>query len=514
MIHRRWIFGLLATLTACQGSSGFSPHVGNPLSSASGVRQSAVRRVVYGGFGKPAAVAVSGSTVYVADPPNHEIVTANASGSIGFSTARFDDPVAVAAAADGTLYVLDAKTARLYRVLGNGKATILGPRFSKPRGVAVDSSGVAYVADQGTSAIVKVSPSGTTANVGHVGEPFAVAAGSSGELYVAAGDSDNGQLYVITPKGKTTALSVGGNTYAVAVDSLGQVYVENARSVSGNLDTGVYKVLPSGLREVVSYFDVHTPGLAVDASGKIYVLERGAVDRWSPGARSPVALGLPAPLCVAVDPAGNLFVATVDGTFEKSAGSNLVTPYHAPVSAYSPRGLASDAGGNVYVADEAGVHRVAPNGTVTNVGSLEGAQGIYVDLSGNAYVAVEDGGVQEIAPDGSVIGRWDAYSPVGVVVDRKGTVYASNYQSVLKFSSPSEWVAVAKLTAPEGMAADSALNVYVADAKANAVYAISKNAVVTTVAAGFLQPLDVAVDPQGSLYVADYGHGKVVEISR
>ena len=65
---------------------------------------------------------------------------------------------------------------------------------------------------------------------------------------------------------------------------------------------------------------------------------------------------------------------------------------------------------------------------------------------------------------------------------------------------------------PDAVAADSAGNVYVADAGAGAVYMVAPGGTTRTVAAQLSDPRGVAVDGKGDVFVADTGHDRVVEV--
>lgn len=87
----------------------------------------------------------------------------------------------------------------------------------------------------------------------------------------------------------------------------------------------------------------------------------------------------------------------------------------------------------------------------------------------------------------------------------------------------------AQLDAPEGVAADSAGNVYIADWLTDTVRKVATDGIITTVAgtgvggysgdggpataAKLLQPLDVVVDPAGNLYISDQGNNCIRKVT-
>ncbi|MGA3371501.1 MAG: Ig-like domain repeat protein [Terracidiphilus sp.] len=72
---------------------------------------------------------------------------------------------------------------------------------------------------------------------------------------------------------------------------------------------------------------------------------------------------------------------------------------------------------------------------------------------------------------------------------------------------------VGKWQSPEGIAIDNALNVYVADSAASAVYEYSlAGTLLATIGSGLKGPSSVAVDGAGNVYIADAGNGRVVEV--
>lgn len=186
---------------------------------------------------------------------------------------------------------------------------------------------------------------------------------------------------------------------------------------------------------------------------------------------------------------------------------------------------AIDGAGNLYIADSSThiIRKIAPNGAATilagseNVpGSSDGTgvaakfsapQGVAVDASGNVFVA--DAGnhtIRKITFAGNVT---TLAGSAGMAGNTDGT------GTDAKFSSP------------QGVAVDLRGNLYVADTKNNAIRRITPLGFVTTLAgagfpgyadgaanqARFLSPTRIAIDPEGTLYVADTGNHLIRKIS-
>jgi sugar lactone lactonase YvrE len=265
-------------------------------------------------------------------------------------------------------------------------------------------------------------------------EPVGVASDHEGNVYV--GDSANHTIRKITSAGVVTTLAgLAGNygsadgagsgaqfTYpaGVTVDHDGNVYVAD----SGN-DT-IRQVTPSGVVTTLA-------GLAG------YV---GAADGTRVEAR------FNAPLAVAVDGAGNVFVSDAfnctirkvttspppagvvttlagspNGCCTSAGGLNCVGVDGIGSAArfVGPDGLAVDDAGNIYVADDNAIRKVTPAGVVTTLAgsksstsfgsadgtgsaaSFGGTTGVAVDAQGDVYVADEFNGlIRKVTPEGVV----------------------------------------------------------------------------------------------------------------
>ena len=254
------------------------------------------------------------------------------------------------------------------------------------------------------------------------------------------------------------------------------------------------------------------------------------------GSDSTAATGFFAPSDVAVDAAGNVYVAdygnnriqkvTPDGVVSTLAGTGNAGSVDGDgkrASFNGPTGVAVDAGGNVYVADFRNnlVRKITSTGvvstlagTVTNPADSTnttpsvffGPSGVAVDASGNVYVA--DSGDNQIK----------VVSPSGVVTSLAGSLNAGSNDGK---------GAAASFYNPTGVALDASNNVYVADFLNNLIRKITPAGVVTTVAgngsignkdgldtaARFYFPNSLTVDAAGNIYVTDDINNLIREVS-
>ena len=207
--------------------------------------------------------------------------------------------------------------------------------------------------------------------------------------------------------------------------------------VADQYNRSVRKITPSGLVSTVATFanPSSTPnGLAVDASGNIYVTERD-INIIRKISSSGVVSDLTGtglfnyPLDVAVDAAGNVFVTdwgnrrirkvTPAGVVSTFAGSDTSLTYDGTGLGsrfIGPRGITIDAAGNLYVTDYSKIRKITPTGVVStiagsNAGYADGPalsamffnpKGIAIDASGNIFIA-DKVKIRKLTTDGFVI---------------------------------------------------------------------------------------------------------------
>ncbi len=212
------------------------------------------------------------------------------------------------------------------------------------------------------------------------------------------------------------------------------------------------------------------------------------------------------PYDLAIGTNGVIYVTDISGARLCKIENGVVTTL--PFTFTSVRSVAVDPQGNIYVTDEIGnAIRKISGGTMTTVVSVTRPKGLAVDDLGNIYFTQQD--VQAISK----------YTPGSGV-----SIFAGN-PSFYGFNNATG--TDARFSYPEGLAVDSARNVYVADYFNFAIRKISPAGNVTTLAgngtsgdfngtgtsATFQLPKNVAVDNVGNVYVADSANYKVRKIA-
>ena len=268
--------------------------------------------------------------------------------------------------------------------------------------------------------------------------PVAVAVDDAGNLYVV--DQGDPAIRKITPAGVvTTLMRPSSAPTGVAVDGAQNVYVSTSTNGAGGDGLGRVLKIPPGPNPQITTLNagscqslVVTAGVAADSAGNVYVVNQDAGE-------------------ICKIPAGG-----AGARFSQSPG--LVA-------------VATDLAGNVYVANNAtgNVSRSAPGGrTSTVLTGLSGLAGLAVERSGNNIYASD--------ANNNVIRKF----PVGVA--GKVTVYGGSSGNGTGQSLIDGVGTSARFGIPNGLAIDSAGNVYVADFFNDAIRMISPAGVVTTIA--------------------------------
>lgn len=286
--------------------------------------------------------------------------------------------------------------------------------------------------------------------------PQGITVDAAGTIYVA--DTNNHRIRKITSAGVVSTFAGSGLT--------------GFNTVGGSAD---------GISTVASFNKPQ--GITIDAAGTIYVADSG-----NNKIRKITSAGVVTTL------AGSGIYATTDGLGTAASFIN-------------PKSLAVDTAGNVYVA--AGccdIRKITPQGLVSTLAlsaSFYGLSGITIDSSGYLYVLAENT-ISKISPSGVAT----VFAGSGVQGSANGLGTAASFNM------------------PQGIAVDAAGTIYVSDTFNQKIRKISSGAMVSTLAgsgtfgndngagstSSFFLAYGVAVDMSGNVYVADASNNNIRKI--
>jgi len=285
---------------------------------------------------------------------------------------------------------------------------------------------------------------------------------------------------------------------------------------------------------------VHAQNAAQSAA--LARLFKASPNVYLPSGLESTTIGLSLPTGLTFDSAGNIYIA--------DTGDNLVREVNLA-------GIISTVAGN-------GAQGFAGDGGTATDAQLDSPAGVAVDSSGNIYIAdtnnnrireVSGGIINTIAGTGSVGYSGDGGAatsatlagPTAVALDAAGNVYIADTDNFCirkitgatistvagngmeAYSGDGGLATAASLDLPQGVAVDSAGNIYIADTNNQRVRKVAATTgIITTIAgtgvsafnsdgaatsAALASPRGIAVDPSGNIYVADSGNDRIRVIS-
>jgi uncharacterized protein (TIGR03437 family) len=367
--------------------------------------------------------------------------------------------------------------------------------------MAIDAAGNLYFTDGIDSVIRRVTPNGAISTYAGNGQP-------------ASGPNSGNN-------GPATQASLGLAAGALAVDSAGNLYVAE------DITNQIRKIAPTGIITTVA------------GSGVLGFMNGPALSAQ-----------FDTPYGLAIDSAGNLYVADVDnGLVRKISTAGIVSSVAgSPIFGFSgdggpalgaafrfPEGVTVGGNGNIYVADTGNfrIREVTPDGNIQSVAgdgqfestpdgtpaanaSLLGPNFLSFDPSGRLLIA--DGGdytVKRINSDGTI------QTIAGTGIQGAGQGYQ------LIFGGPATGTL---LGVPIQAVADAQGNIYISDDYANVVYIITPDGNLNVYAgqpgvsgyggdnvpatsSSFAQLEGIALDQTGNLYIADPVDNRVRKVS-
>jgi sugar lactone lactonase YvrE len=486
------------------------------------------------------------------------ISTIAGTGTSGFSgdggpaiSARLNEPAGVAVDAAGNLFIADTDNNRIRKVTPAGIISTVagteaygfagdgGPatsaQLASPGGLAVDTTGSLFIADTLNYRIRKVTPAGIISTVAGRGEP-----GFSGD----GGPATSAQFWFPS---------------AVALDAAGNLFIADDR---------IRKVTPAGIISTVA---------------------GNGISGFSGDGGPATSAQLDEPVGVAVDAVGNLFVADSSGNrVRKVSPTGIISTVAGNgTSGFSgdggpatsaqlqePQAVAVDAAGNIFIADTNNhrIRKVTPAGIISTVAGngtsgfggdagpatlaqLNEPRGVVVDEVGNLFIAdLENHRIRKVTPagiistvvgDGTFGGSGDGgpatsaqlAHPYGVALDRAGNLLIADSARIRQVTPAGIISTVASSESIFGnsgfewtdVAVDAAGNLFIADPFGNRITKFTSTGTLSAFwgtgnqgfsgdggfAAGaeLAFPLGVAMDAAGNLFIADSGNGRIRKVT-
>ena len=535
-------------------------------------------------------------------------------------------PVGVAVDMSGNTYIVDGGSYRVRKVNASGIITTFagtgvygytgdgGPATAAKLGVlygiTVDRHNNVFVVDNSNNCIRKIDPSGIISTVcgdgtaGYSGDggpataaqlqsPIDIVADTIGNLYftdwanyVARKIDTAGIITTVVGDGALGSTGAGGpatdaelgGPFRITIDKNGNLYVAEVFyqyickvDPSGILTiiggTGAYGAGTDGDGGMATAAIMTSPcGLAVDTSGHLYFSDIGndrirminlntgivsayaasGIAGYSGDGGLAIAGEITTPEGLACDAAGNLLICDADNNrVRKVITSGIITTFAGQNGLFGegypatnaemciPTNLASDAAGNIYIADYYN----------NRIRKLDAATGIITTVAGSGIAGYDDG----FSGDGGPATLAHIYNPIAVAVDNAGNMYiadennqrirvvsAAGIISTLTGDGTAAFLGNnapalgAELNTPTGIAVDNSGNIFIADQQNNRIRVVDSFGIIRTYAgSGFAgyggdssaatmarlnAPSDVATDGMGNVYIADAGNNRIRKV--
>ncbi len=354
------------------------------------------------------------------------------------TSAQLFDPFGIFVDGAGNIFIADTDNCLVREVSGGNISTVAGnpnanplpcgysgdgsaatsAQLDEPFGVFVDGSGNIFIADSGNNLIRVVNPGNAPVTIAGI----TIAAGDIQFVAGASYDSQGGTACQLTGDGGAATSAFLCSPYGVFVDGSQNIFIT---------DTNNFAV-----REVAA----STVNVITTPAGTL------GVEGYSPNGTPATSADLNYPSNVVVDGSGNIFIADTDnfvirevtasnGQIQTTIGNNTLaysgdggSAVNAELSA--PGSVAVDAAGNIYIADSGnsviravntGASAVTIAGVTIQPGDMQTIVGSYYQPLGDALC--DDSG------DGGPALSAQLCAPSSVFLDSAGNIFIADTQN-------------------------------------------------------------------------------------
>jgi sugar lactone lactonase YvrE len=343
--------------------------------------------------------------------------------------------------------------------------------------------------------------------------------GSSASNYTCCYSGDGGQATVAELNWPHTIIfDAGGNMYISdswnnvvrKVNTLGVI-----TTIAGNgYGAGTYGGGFSGDGGQATSAELNFPtGIALDAEGNLYIADE-------------------VNYCVRkVNTSGIITTVAGNGTLGFNGDGGQATAAELG----GPAGIAIDAMGNIYIADNNNgrIRKVTTNGIIATIAGNgnggytgDGGQATNAELDEPYYILLDAIGNLYISDTWNNVVR--KVNTLGVITTIAGNGYKAGTLSG-GYSGDGGQATAAELSHPEGLVVDAIGNIYISDYSNQRIRMVNTSGIITTIAGSgaagyngdgipattaYLQsPVGVAFDASGNLYIADSDNNRIRKVT-